>query len=121
MLLLSIIGVVFGVVFLLSTRRKEIKEKGIRIFITFFILMELISTVANLYGRFNFSKSFLTNGIFGLVNAILFFWVIRLINEMLTIAARIYKTPDRKTFYINFERVGQKVPSIFYYLLVIGW
>ena len=121
MLLLSLTGVIFGVVFLISGRRKELKEKGVRIFIGFFILMELISTIANLYGRYNFSKSLLTSGIFGLVNGILFFWVIRLINEMLTIAARIYKTPDKKTLYINFERVGKKVPPIFYYLLVIGW
>jgi potassium-dependent mechanosensitive channel len=121
MLLLSLMGVIFGVIFLLSTHRKELKEKGIRIFIVFFILMELISAVANLYGRFNFSKSFLTSGIFGLVNGILFFWVIRLINEMLTIAAGLYKKPDRKTLYINFETVSKKVPSIFYYLLVIGW
>ena len=121
MLLLSLTGVIFGVVFLISRRRKELKERGVRIFISFFILMELLSTVANIYGRYNISKSILTSGIFGLVNGILFFWVIRLTNEMLTIAARIYKTPDRKTLYVNFERVGKKVPSIFYYLLVIGW
>jgi small-conductance mechanosensitive channel len=83
--------------------------------------MELISAAANLYGRFNFSKSFLTSGIFGLVNGILFFWVIRLINEMLTIAAGLYTKPDRKTLYINFETVSKKVPPIFYYLLVLGW
>jgi small-conductance mechanosensitive channel len=84
-------------------------------------LIELISAIANLYGRFNFSKSFLTSGIFGLVNGILFFWVIRLINEMLTIAAGMYKKPGKKTLYINFETVSKKIPSIFYYLLVIGW
>jgi small-conductance mechanosensitive channel len=83
--------------------------------------LELIAAIANLYGRYNFSKSFLTSGIFGLVNAILFFWVIRLVNEMLMLAASLYKTPDRNTLYINFERVGKKVPSIFYYFLVIGW
>ncbi len=121
MLGLSLMGVIFGVVFLLSIRRKELKEKGIRIFITFFILMELISAIANLYGRYNFSKSFLTSGIFGLVNAILFFWVIRLVNEMLMLAASLYKTPDRNTLHINFEKVGKKAPSIFYYFLVIGW
>ena len=121
MLLLSLMGVIFGVVFLVSSRRRELKEKGVRIFISFFIFMELISAVANSYGRYNFSKSFLTGGIFGLVNGVLFFWVIRLIHEMMTIAAAIYKTPDRKTLYINFERVSKKVPSIFYYLLLIGW
>ena len=121
MLSLSLMGVIFGVVFLIGNHRRELREKGILIFIIFFILMELISAVANIYGRFNLSKSFLTSGIFGLVNAILFFWVIRLINEMLTLAAVIYKKPDRKTLYINFETVSKKVPSIFYYLLVIGW
>ena len=121
MLLLSLAGVIFGCIFLLGTHRKELKEKGIQIFVIFFILMELISAAANLYGRFNFSKSFLTSGIFGLVNGILFFWVIRLINEMLTIAAGLYTKPDRKTLYINFETVSKKVPSIFYYLLVLGW
>jgi small-conductance mechanosensitive channel len=121
MLLLSLVGVVFGVVFLISRRRRELREKGVRIFISFFILMELLSTVANLYGRYNVSKSLLTSGIFGLVNGILFFWVIRLTNEMLTLAAGIYKTPDRRTLYVDFERVGKKVPSTFYYLLVIGW
>ena len=121
MLSLALMGVIFGVVFLIGKHRRELKEKGILIFLIFFILMELISAIANVYGRFNLSKSFLTSGIFGLVNAILFFWVIRLVNEMLNIAAGIYKKPDRKTLYIDFETVSKKVPSIFYYLLVIGW
>jgi len=121
MLSLSLMGVIFGVVFLIGNHRRELKEKGILIFIIFFILMELISAIANVYGRFNLSKSFLTSGIFGLVNAILFFWVIRLVNEMLNIAAGIYKKPDRKTLYIDFETVSKKVPAIFYYFLVIGW
>ena len=121
MLGLSLTGVIFGVFLVINHRRKDLKEKGILIFIIFFILMELISAIANVYGRFNLSKSFLTSGIFGLVNAILFFWVIRLINEMLNIAAGIYKKPDRKTLYIDFETVSKKAPSIFYYLLVIGW
>jgi small-conductance mechanosensitive channel len=121
MLLLSLTGATYGLIFLIGGRRKELKEKGVRIFMGFFILMEIISAIANLYGRYNFAKSFLTSGIFGLVNAILFFWVIRMVNEMLTIAARVYKTPDKKTLFINFEKVGQKVPPFFYYLLVIGW
>ena len=114
-------GLIVGLVFLLNSRRKDLKEKGVPIFIAFFVLMELVSAIANLYGRFNLSKSFLTSGIFGLVNAILFFWVIRLINEMLTLAAVIYKKPDLKTLYINFEKVSKKVPSIFYYQILIGW
>jgi len=121
MLILSLTCVAYGLVFLIGGRRQALKEKGIRIFIGFFIVMELIAAIANIYGRYNFAKSFLTSGIFGLTNAILFFWAIRMINEMLTIAARVYKTPDKKTLFINFEKVGQKVPPFFYYLMVIGW
>ncbi|TMI65824.1 MAG: mechanosensitive ion channel [Bacteroidetes bacterium] len=121
MVLLALAGATFGLVFLIGGRQKELKERGVRIFIGFFILMELIAAVANLYGRYNFSKSFLTSGIFGLTNGILFFWVIRMLNEMLTIAARVYRTQDKKTLFINFETVGKKVPPFFYYMLVIGW
>jgi len=121
MLLLSLTCVGYGLVFLIGGRRKELKEKGIRIFIAFFILMELIAAIANMYGRYNFAKSFLTSGVFALTNAILFFWVIRMINEILTIAPQVYKIPDKKTLYINFETVGKKAPPIFYYLLLIGW
>lgn len=121
MLILSLTCMTYGLVFLIGGRRKELKEKGVRIFIGLFILMELISAIANVYGRYNFAKSFLTSGIFGMINAVLFFWVIRMINEMLTVAPQVYKTSDRKTLYINFETVGKKVPSLFYYLLVLGW
>jgi potassium-dependent mechanosensitive channel len=121
MLLLSLMGVAYGLTFLIGGRRKALKERGIRIFMGFFILVELIAALANLYGRFNLSKSFLTGGIFGLTNAILFFWVIRMINEVLTIAAQVYKTPGKKTLFINFEKVGQKAPSFFYSLLLICW
>lgn len=121
MLILALTCVIYGLVFLIGGHQKELKEKGIRVFIGFFVLMELISAIANIYGRYNFAKSFLTSGIFGMVNAVLFFWAIRMINEMLTIAPQVYKTSDRKTLYINFETVGKKVPPLFYSLLLIGW
>jgi potassium-dependent mechanosensitive channel len=121
MLLLSLSAMALGINFLMSSHRKELKERGVRIFIGFLILVELAAAVANLYGRYNFSKSFLTSGIFGLVNAILFFWVIRLINEMLAVSTGIYKTPDKKTSLINPEGMSKKAPPAFYSLLVIGW
>jgi potassium efflux system protein len=121
MLLLSLAGAAFGLIFLIGGFRKELREKGVRVFLGFFVVMELIAAVANLLGRYNFSKSFLTSGIFGLTNGILFFWVIRLINEMLMLASRIYKKPGKKTLYIDFEKLGKRGPSVFYFLLVVGW
>ncbi len=121
MLLVSLAGVTLGTIFLLSRRRIELKEKGVRIFICFFILIESLAAVANLYGRYNISKSLMTSGIFGLVNAILFFWVIRLISEMLALSAGIYKATNTKPSLIESEITGRKVSWAFYFLLVIGW
>ena len=121
MLVLSVTGVAYGLIFLIGGHRKALKERGIRIFMGFFILVELVSAIANYYGRYNLSKSFLTSGIFGLTNAILFFWVIRVINELLTIAGQVYKTPGKKTLFINFEKVGEKAPSFFYFLFLVCW
>jgi hypothetical protein len=58
MLLLSLSGAIFGLVFLIGGRRKELKERGVRIFIGFFILMELIAAIANLYGGIIFRNLF---------------------------------------------------------------
>ncbi|HXB92220.1 MAG TPA: mechanosensitive ion channel domain-containing protein [Puia sp.] len=121
MLLLSLTGASLGIVFLMSSHRKELKERGVRIFIGFFIFIESIAAVANLYGRYNIAKSFMTSGIFGLVNAILFFWAVRLINEMLGISSGVYKMPGKKTSLFDPEKTGRKVPLAFYFLLAIGW
>ena len=39
----------------------------------------------------------------------------------LTLASLVYEVPDKKFFYINFKKLGNKVPTVFYVLLVIGW
>jgi hypothetical protein len=121
MFLLSLSGAIIGIAYLIGSRGKVLRERGVRIFIGFFILIELIATIGNLYGRYNFSKSFLTSGFFGLVNAILLFWVIRLINEILAASTDVYKTPDNNALFANFEKAGKKVPPAFYFLFVIGW
>ena len=119
--LLSLAGVTLGTFFLLSHHRHELREKGVRIFIGFFILIEFLATVSNLYGRYNISKSLMTSGIFGLVTAILFFWVIRLINEMLALSAGLYKTTHTKRSLTEPEITGRKVSWALYFLPVIGW
>ena len=40
---------------------------------------------------------------------------------MLGITFRIYKVPDKRLFYIDFDKVGNKIPGIFYVILVLGW
>ena len=121
MVVLQLSGIVLIVYIFLKGHLKELRDKGMIYFIAFVLSAEIISFFLNLYGRFNLSKSLLVAGYVGLVIAVLFFWTIRLINQMLGITFRIYKFPDKRMFYINFDKVGNKSPGIFYVILVLGW
>ncbi len=104
MLVLALAGSIYCIFLLRSKRRMELREKNIVYFIAFVAVMESASVVFNLTGRFNLSKTLLVSGYAGLVIAILFLWTVRLINEGLGLIATIYKHPDRKFFYIDFNR-----------------
>jgi hypothetical protein len=45
-------------------RKMELLEKKLVYFIGLVVLLELISTFANIFGRFNLSKTLLTSGFF---------------------------------------------------------
>lgn len=121
MLALSAVGAIYGLKLLLRDSHPDLKEKRILYFIGFMVIMEISSFFANIFGRFNLSKALMISGFFGVIIAILFLWTIRLINEGLRVAAKAYKGPHKKLFYIDFNRIGEKVPAIFYVLLVFGW
>lgn len=118
---LSLTGSVYGFLISINKHRNELREGSILIFIRIFSLVEFIAFIANLFGRFNLSKSFMVAGYTGVTTAILFIWVVRLINEGLSLGAIIYKHPDGKSFYLNLNRVGHKAPKSLYVMLVIGW
>ncbi|WP_276483700.1 mechanosensitive ion channel family protein [Paraflavitalea pollutisoli] len=121
MLLVSTGGAAYGIYLLKSKRRNELKERNILYFIGFVVFIELAAALLNVFGRLNLSKTMFVSGYSGLVIAILFLWTVRLINEGLGIIAAVYKHPDRKFFYIDFQKVGEQVPTFFYIFLVIGW
>ena len=121
MLFLSVGGIVHGSLVLIKGRKKELKEKRVVYFIGFVVFLELVAFFANIFGRYNLSKTFLTSGFLSVIIAILFLWTARLIKEGLAIANEVYKGKEAKPSYINFERVGGKLHPIFYLLLVTGW
>jgi small-conductance mechanosensitive channel len=121
MLALSIAGILSGSIILLMGRKQELREKLIVYFIGFAVLMQIASMFANIYGRYNLSKTCFTSGFFNVVIAISFLWTVRFINEALSLAVNAYNIRDKKLFYINFERVGSKAPPILYVILIIGW
>ncbi len=121
MLLLSLVSVIYAGRILYSNKKSELKESKIRYAMMFLLTVHLLSVLFNVLGRFNIAKTLFITGFVGAITAILFLWVLRLINEGLRLAVSTYKRPTSKFFYINFDKVGENVPWPLYLLFVIGW
>lgn len=121
MLIVASIGAVLGTVILLQKRQNELKEKWIAYSIAFMVLLEFASILLNVFGRYNVAKTLFIGGFLNVVVAILFLWVVRFINEGLVLAFDVYTVQDRKLFYLNFGKVGNRAPALLYILLVLGW
>ncbi|MFC1226205.1 mechanosensitive ion channel family protein [Pedobacter sp. BG31] len=121
MITISILGALAGIFILKQKRNLELREKWISISIFIMVGLEVLSTVLNLYGRYNLSKTIFVVGFLNIIIAILFLWVVRLINEGLLLSFDVYTVQDRKLFYLNFGKVGNRAPSILYVLIVLGW
>ncbi|KYP16536.1 mechanosensitive ion channel domain-containing protein [Flavihumibacter sp. CACIAM 22H1] len=121
MLALQLFGTIYGLYILSSRHKHALKENKILYFVSIFTLIEFIAAGFNLFGRYNLSKTCMIVGYSGLIIAILFLWTVRLVNEGLSLATQVYQHPDKKLFYINFHKVGNKVPPVFYLFLIIGW
>ena len=121
MFFLSLAGLVHGTAALIRGRKNELREKRVIYFVGFVVFLEFLAFVANIFGRYNLSKTFLTSGFFSVVIAILFLWTVKLIREGLAIAKEVYKGNGANSVYINFERVGDKVHPLFKVLLIAGW
>ena len=120
-LILSVSALSSCIFFMFSRHKKELKEKWIVYFMAFVVVLEFGSILANLFGRYNLSKTLMVSGMLNVVIGVLLLWTIRLIDKALALGANIYASHEKKIFYINFERLGRKVPPIFYFFLIIGW
>ncbi|RYE16981.1 MAG: mechanosensitive ion channel, partial [Sphingobacteriales bacterium] len=117
----SLTGVIAGLVIVFKGNREQLREKWMVLPIGFMAVLELGATLANVLGRYNLAKSLFIAGYLNVVIAILFLWTVRLINEGLYLAFSVYTGQDKKLFFLNFQKVGQKVPPFFYVVLVLGW
>jgi len=121
MLFISVAGFLVGTMVLWKGRISTLREKWMIYTIALMTIIELRAVCANIFGRYNLSKTLMVSGYLNVVIAILFLWTVRLINEGLYLAFNVYTKQERNLFYLNFDRVGNRAPAIFYVALVIGW
>lgn len=121
-LALTISVALLGAIVLANKRRHaELREQWILYPLGLMVGMAIGALMADVFGRYNLSKALLVAGVLNVFIAILFLWVVRLINEGLQLASAIYTHQERRLFYINYNRLGTKAPAFFYVLLVVGW
>jgi potassium efflux system protein len=121
LLVLSVTGAVIGVIVYLTGNKQTLRERWMVHVVGLMAIFEIASTLANLFGRYNLAKSFAISGFLNVVVAVMFLWTVRLINEGMLLAFNIYRQHDKKLFYLNYSKIGEKAPGFFYVLLVVGW
>jgi potassium efflux system protein len=121
MFALSCFGMLYAVRILIGDQLGTLKERYIIYAIRFLIACQFFSLIFNVLGRYNLSKTLMVSGYVGLIVAILFLWAVRMIDETLRLANSVYKSPDRKLFYVNFDKLGNRAPTLLYVLLCLGW
>jgi potassium efflux system protein len=119
--LVTLGGVAVGGIALFRGPRNELREKWILYPISVMMLLEAGAFLSCITGRYNLCKSLMIIGFFSVLIAILFLWTARLVNDWLLMASEVYQQQNRKFFYLNPDKIGQRAPFIFYLLLVIGW
>ncbi|SEJ38374.1 Small-conductance mechanosensitive channel [Dyadobacter sp. SG02] len=121
MCVLSGAGMLYALTILRGDQLGTLMESYIVYAIRFFVVSEFFALIFNIIGRYNLSKTLMVGGYVGLIIAILFLWAVRMIDEALRLANSVYKSPDRKLFYVNFDKLGNRAPALLYVLLCLGW
>lgn len=119
---ISLLAICVSTISIFNRRRyQELQERWILYPIGLMGLVEMVAFLLNLLGYYNVSKALMVAGLQNVVVAIVFLWVLRLVNEGLTLASQLYVRQDSRLFFINYNRVGRRAPLFFYVLLTIGW
>ncbi|WDF67036.1 mechanosensitive ion channel [Sphingobacterium oryzagri] len=119
---IAVVAIASSVVALFNkSKHTELQEKWILFPIGLMGMLELGSVMFNLFGLFNIAKALMIAGLLNVTVAIIFLWVVRLVNEGLSFASQHYTKQERSLFYINYNRVGKRAPAFFYALLIVGW
>ncbi len=130
MLFLSSIILASAVFSVLRLKEKEGNNRFLLIFVFMVMALEAISVIANIFGRYNMSKTLLTSGIFNLVVIVLLLWTCHYIYEIFKLIALVFNlnqnarpdTSDSPHEPLQAERNGLlSFPAYLIILLLSGW
>jgi potassium efflux system protein len=100
----------------------EIKNSKLRlVFFAISFLLLAGSAIANLAGRYNLSKLYLTVCFFAMLTAILLHWAMVLFSELINASAESYKSEGNLNFQNRVQKIKFRMPVYLKYLLFVGW
>jgi potassium efflux system protein len=117
-------AVVAIIILVLTFKRNVLEIKNNKLKLVLFVISLLLllgSAIANLAGRYNLSKLYLTVCFFSMLTAILLYWAMVLSLKLLNASAEAYKSEGNQNFKNRIQKLKIRIPVYLKYLLIVGW
>jgi|694.fasta_scaffold19295_5 potassium efflux system protein len=124
LLAVAILILVSAVISVKRFNQQDTKNRFLSIFVSLVIILEFLSIICNIFGRYNMAKTALTSGLFNLVIAILLLWTCHYIYEILKIISNVFqfrKENELETPIYMAPKGLLNFPVFLKILLFAGW
>ena len=121
MLLYILSALASGTFFLVRVYKHETRENLVLLFITIFILFEIMALVNYLSGGYNQAKTFMATGVFTVIVAYFLSWTARIGNNALQLSLHFFRGNEEEYHGSSREKPAKKAPSfLVYFLFFVG-
>ena len=104
-LILAILSIVLGITGWRYIKRSETKLDFMKGFLIYFIIMEFLSLILNLFDYFGASKRLMVIGILGMVLIILIRLTLEILYKVFSLSLEVFKKSDDNNFTINLRAI----------------
>jgi potassium-dependent mechanosensitive channel len=121
MAILALCGLGLSIVFLYNIPPGKSDMPLMKGLTILFMVQEVISLLANVTGRYTFSKIMLTGGYFNFINGIILFWMMLLLTDFVFIILEWFKGRQHFSSYLNFSKIKEGTRPILTTVMIILW
>ncbi len=118
---ISLLSILLGSIYWLKPVEIDRGARWFRFAILLMILLEIGSLGTNTYGSYNLAKLLGVAGVFLVVTAVLLYWTVQLIREVLQWGHKYYQLKGEEVMSQKMENVTASIPGLLYHLLIVGW
>lgn len=120
-LILAILSIALGITGWRYIKRSETKLDFMKGFLIYFIIMEFLSLILNLFDHFGASKRLMVIGILGMVLIILIRLTLEILYKVFSLSLEVFKKTDDGTLTINLTQFNSPTPKYYSVIGFIAW